>query len=84
MTKYLVETISMFRIRYVVETDVSGKVVTTLWDSGTVEFSQEHLDEIVSSIREIDNAEYVRLFDEGHPHLVHWNEEQKLRYVNKV
>ena len=84
MAKYLVETISMFRLRYVIETACSDyandEVVTN--DGTLAEFSQVHLDEIISSTREISDEEYLKLFDEEHPYLPHLTEDEKFRYVN--
>jgi hypothetical protein len=32
----------------------------------------------------IDDAEYLRLFDEDNDYLKEWSEEQKFKYVHKV
>jgi hypothetical protein len=48
------------------------------------EFSQLHLDELITSAREIDREEYLRLFDEDNDYLREWDEEHKLKWVNKV
>lgn len=86
MPKYLVETVSVFRIRYVVEANepehAADEVVMNLGDLS--EFSQHHLDEIVSSVREIDDVEYLRQFDEDNDYLKGWSNEQKLKLVNKI
>lgn len=84
MPKYLVETVSVFRIRYVVEaknaSDAKDEVTMNVGDNFH-EFSQLHLDEIITSTREIDNAEYLRMFDEDNVYLKDWDEEQKFRFV---
>lgn len=86
MTKYLVETVSIFRIRYVVEandpTHAADEVVVN--DGSLHEFSQKHLDEIISSVREIDNAQYLLQFDEDNDYLSGWTDEQKFNFVNVV
>lgn len=86
MPKYLVETISMFRIRYVVEADNASdaKDEVTMNNGDLHEFSQLHLDELITSAREIDREEYLRLFDEDNDYLREWDEEHKLKWVNKV
>lgn len=88
MTKYLVETISMFRLRYVVEAECADhakdKVVMNTGDYDFAEFSQFHLGETISSTREIDDTEYLHLFDEDNEYLKEWPTERKFNAVNKV
>lgn len=88
MAKYLVETISMFRMRYVIEAnnaDDAKDEVTMNNDSGVLrEFSQYHLDEIITSAREIDREEYLRMFNEDNDYLQDWDEDQKLTFVNVI
>lgn len=86
MPKYLVETISMFRMRYVIEaleeTHACDEVVMNNADGFLREFSQLHLDEIITSSREIDDAEYLRLFDRDNDYLKDWTDDQKFNAVN--
>ncbi len=87
MPKYLVETVSIFRMRYVVEawnaSDAKDEV--TMNNDGQLhEFSQLHIDEMITSTREIDRAEYLRMFDEDNDYLQDWDEEQKLNWVNVI
>lgn len=87
MTKYLVETISMFRMRYVVEAECADHArdeVTMNNDGSLHEFSQCHLDEIITSTREINREEYLRLFDEDNDYLQNWDEDRKLKWVNVI
>ncbi len=86
MGKYLVETISMFRMRYVIEADNAehAKDEVTMNDGNLREFSQLHVDENITSAREIDREEYLRLFDEDNDYLQNWDEEQKLDFVNVI
>ena len=87
MPKYLVETVSVFRMRYVVEaknaSDAKDEVTMSVGDDFK-EFSQLHLDEMISSTREITNAEYLRMFDEDNVYLKDWDEDQKLDFVNVI
>ena len=87
MPKYLVETVSVFRMRYVVEaktaSDARDEVTMSVGDDFK-EFSQLHLDEMISSTREIDQEEYLRVFDEDNVYLKDWTEEQKLQFVNVI
>jgi hypothetical protein len=87
MAKYLVETISMFRMRYVVETDSASDAkdeVTCNFDGKLREFSQMHVDELITSARPIDDKEYLRLFDEDNDYLKDWDDIQKFSFVNVV
>lgn len=84
MPKYLVETISMFRIRYVVDCESPEHAKDTVTMNEAEEFSQLHIDEMITSTREIDDAEYLRLFDEDNDYLKSWSEDQKFKYVHKV
>ena len=85
MPKYLVETVSLYRIRYVVEaneaTHAADEVVMNNVED---EFSQKHLDEIVTSTREITDEEYLKLFDEDNDYLIPWDRESKFKFVHKV
>ena len=87
MPKYLVETVSIFRMRYVVEawSASDAKDEVTMNNDGQLhEFSQLHIDEMITSTREIDRAEYLRMFDEDNDYLQDWDEEQKLNWVNVI
>ena len=85
MPKYLVETVSLFRIRYVVEaknaSDAKDEVTISMGE-GFKEFSQLHIDESIISVDEITTADYLRIFDEDNVYLKDWTEEQKLGFVN--
>lgn len=86
MPKYLVETVSMFRMRYVIEAleDTHACDTVIMNDGDVEEFSQVHLDEIITSTREIDDAEYLRLFDQDNDYLKDWDDSQKFRRVHVI
>ena len=84
MPKYLVETIDLFRMRYVIECESADDAKDTVRMKEAEEFSQLHLDETITSTRVIDDAEYLRLFDEDNDYLRSWSEDQKFKYVHKV
>jgi hypothetical protein len=87
----MVETVSMFRMRYVVEVpkgkkEWAGDTVVTGVDTNKkeiVEFSQEHIDENIVSMRVIDRPEYLRMFNEDNAYLSSWSDDKKLSYINK-
>jgi hypothetical protein len=86
MAKYLVETISVFRMRYVIEAEnvEHAKDEVTMNVGELAEFSQHHIDEMISSTREIDDAEYLRRFDEDNEYLKDWTDGQKFSFVNVI
>lgn len=86
MPKYLVETVSIFRMRYVVEGNNASdaKDEVTMNDGNLREFSQHHVDELITSTREIDQTEYLRMFDEDNDYLKDWDEQQKLNFINVI
>jgi hypothetical protein len=88
MTKelVLVECISTFRMRYVVEVPTGKKewALDTVAMNEAGELSQEHLGEQIVSHRVIDKEEYLRIFDEDNVYLNNWTEEDKLRYITPI
>jgi hypothetical protein len=84
MPKYLVETVDFFRMRYVVECESAEHAKDVVTMKEAEEFSQLYLDETITSTRVIDDAEYLRMFDEDNDYLKEWSEEQKFKYVHNV
>lgn len=81
----LVECISTFRMRYVVEVP-KGKsewALDTVTMNEAEEFSQEHIGEQIISHRVIDNDEYMRVFNIDNAYLQSWSDEQKFRFINR-
>lgn len=89
----LVETVSQFRMRYVVEVPVGTFTMNgeerdkAEWALDTVvmeeakEFSQHHLGETIVSHRELTQEEYLKLFDVDNDYLKDWDAEQKKCYI---
>ena len=80
-TKFtLVECVSTFRMRYVVEVPVG----TDDWAADTVvmneakEFSQEHIGEQIVSQRDLTREEVLELCDVDNNYCKAWTEEQKI------
>ena len=88
MAKYMIETISVFRISYVVECEnemAARMEVSARMDVGNLkEFSQEHLREFICSSREITKEEYLKTFSEANSYLFHLNDDEKLKFINTV
>jgi hypothetical protein len=74
----------MHRIRYVVECKSAQDAKDTVTMNEAEEFSQLHIDELITSTREIDDVEYLRVFNEDNDYLREWTEGQKFKYVHKV
>ena len=88
MTKLvMVETLSQFRHRYIVELPDNAEnnwaVEDVIITGGVEEFSQTHLGELDFSSREITKEEYLRLFDEDVSYCRDWSEEQKLKFIHQ-
>ena len=82
----LVETISQFRVRYVVkipdEFETSEQRRAFLEDKidseDFHEFSQKHLIELITSTREMDESDVLELCDADNDYAKSWPTEQKL------
>jgi hypothetical protein len=84
MPKYLVETVSMFRMRYVVECDSPEHAKDTVTMQEADEFGQLHIDEAIVGCREVSDEEIPQLFFEDHPYLQEWGPSKAFEYVHKV
>lgn len=76
----LVETMSAFRIRYMVEVP-SGKkdwALDTVTMQEAKEFSQKHIDEIIMSHRVVSKEEALQLCDKDNDYTIAWSDEQKI------
>jgi hypothetical protein len=69
----LVDCVSTFRMRYMVEVPV-GK---DEWALDTVEFSQEHLGEQIVSHRVVSMADALAICDKDNDYCAGWTDEQK-------
>ena len=83
----LVETISTFRQRYMVEVPIGidnyGKnkidwALDTVTMEEAKEFSQEHIGELIVSHRVVTKEEALSLCDKDNDYTISWPEEQKI------
>lgn len=78
----LVDTLSLFRIRYCIQVPAGKKdwALDTIVMGGDdlKEFSQKHLDEVIVSHRVVTEAEALAIFDEDNNY-PSWDTEMKLR-----
>ena len=97
MSKYvLVETISQFRMRYVVEVpddhmerEYPCPAIQWAEDSVTCEevreFSQKHIGELILSSHEITPEHIITLCDEDNHYCASWDNDRKMRtFVTEV
>ena len=85
MPKYLVETVSMFRHRYVIDCESMDHAKDAVVMNDAEEFSQTHIDENIFSCREIPDEEIPVLYFNDHPYMAsNWGPEQAFKYVHKV
>ena len=83
MPKYLVETVSMFRIRYVVEAEELDHAADAVVMGEGEEFGQHHVAENIINLREVSEDEIPRLFFEDKPYLESWGPEKAFQYITK-
>jgi len=82
---YMLECISIQKIRYCVETDKAGlkKIQDRDLDCDYTEFSQDHVTERVIAIHPIDKETYLKMFNEDNDYLSSWTDDKKLEFINK-
>lgn len=85
---YMVETLSIFRHRYVVSahesTHATDEIVMHLGDDKLHEFSQKHIDETIMDVREISTDEYLKEFDKDNDYLKSWSIDKKFQCVMDI
>lgn len=79
-TWVLVEAVSMFRMRYMVEVPEEHPewALDTVVMNEAKEFSQKHLDEVIVSHRAMSYEEALAVCDQDNDYCKSWNEEQKV------
>jgi coenzyme F420-reducing hydrogenase alpha subunit len=85
---YLVETVSMFRMRYVIEareaSHAEDEFVMEIGKESFKEFSQHHMDEVIVSTRELSATDYMNLFDTDNDYLKSWPIDKKMEFINTI
>lgn len=76
----LVEAVSMFRMRYLVEVEDSiGEARLKVINHRVKEFSQEHLDEVITSAKPIALKDALKLCNEDNTYSKRWTKEHKIK-----
>jgi len=82
---YIVETVSMFRMRYVVSCQSAEHAMDTVTMNEAPEMSQLHISEQIISAREIDHAEFLQIHDADNDYLQSWDVATKYKnFVHEV
>jgi hypothetical protein len=86
----MVEVLSQFRNRYVVEVEddidhALDDYVCNEYNANYKEFSQKHLEPTtIIDHYEISKEEYLAMFDQDNDYLKSWTEDQKLTFINTI
>lgn len=76
----LVETVSMFRMRYLVEVPIgkSEWALDAVVMNEATEFSQKHLDETIVTHRVLSKKEALKLCDQDNDYAKSWDDDKKV------
>ena len=83
----LVETISTFKMTYVIEQPKNSPndwALDTVTMDEAIEVSQKHINNDIISHRVISKEEYMEIFDQDNDYLRSWDETQKLNLITKL
>lgn len=86
---YFVDTVSIFRMRYAIRAESAEKAREKFYEldkddyKSITEFSQKHLGEKVSDIREVNQKQYLLDFDTDNAYLKSWSKQKKLDFINQ-
>jgi hypothetical protein len=83
MPRYLVETISTFRHTYWVEAKEASHAADEVVMDAAEEFTQKHLGELISNVREVSDEEAEKVFFTDHNYLVGRNIDLE-QYLHKI
>ena len=82
---YIVETVSTFRMRYVVSCKSAEHAMDTVTMNEAPEMSQLHIGEQIISAREIDHHEFLKIHDADNDYLQSWDVATKYKnFVHEV
>jgi hypothetical protein len=76
---FLIEAVSTFRMRYVVEQPNAEYAMDTVAMEEAKEFSQEHIGEQIISARQVSESEIIEICDIDNSYVKSWTDEQKFR-----
>lgn len=74
---YLVETVSQFRERYMIEANSEEEARAMIGDERVKEFSQQHIGETIFASREVSAGDVIPLCDKDNSYTRHWEADRK-------
>jgi len=84
---FIVETVSMFRMRYAVlatcEEDAMDEVTMETGEPTFHEMSQQHIGENIVSVRKVSEKKYLKQYDNDNGPSI-WSKETKLNQINVI
>jgi len=84
---FIVETVSMFRMRYAVfatcEEDAMDEVNMETGEPTFHEMSQQHIGENIVSVRKVSEKKFLKQYDNDNGPST-WSDEQKLSVINVI
>ena len=86
----MVETLSQYRMRYVVQVadDINDAPEIVAYNTSNFEFqefSQKHLDTCpIVDYYEITEDEYIKMFDKDNDYLASWDKDKKKSFINVI
>jgi len=84
---YIVETVSMFRLRYAVfatcEEDAMDEFTMRESDESFHEMSQQHIAENIMSVRKVSEKKFLKQYDDDNGPCT-WTDDQKLSVINVI
>jgi len=84
MPIYVVDTISVFRIRYAVRARNEEHAMDSVVCNEAEEVSQKFVDENIISAQQVTEEEYLAMFDKDNDYLKNWLPEQKLARIHVI
>ena len=87
MPLFMVETVSIFRMKYLVEANEESHALdeVTMQGEELKEFSQKYVDENILSSRAITKKDALKEFDKDNEYLKDWSSSEKIaKTVNTI
>lgn len=84
MPKFMIEALAQYRMVYCVESDTLETAIKQVESLETEEVGQKWLGEIILSSREVNDKEYLQVFNELNDYLTAWTDEQKFNQIHIV
>jgi hypothetical protein len=84
MKLFLVDAVSSYRTSYVVRCENEEHARDTVTLEEATEFSQQWLGEQISRVRELNEDDYLVLFDKENDYLKNWDVDKKKSLITQV